>query len=297
MDYHPLRTAEYHFVDPNEEEEQDNNQEAEDVQDFSGYSGNEEDWSVDEINVSKRCKLVKANTINLGNAAEPLSDIRLLCLNDMYLFKHELNQSTSRYFGVTAHRKVVASFHYDQYCEEAATQAWKKWCSDVMTRPPVNYIASLPTCARYALEATASRNSIDIHTAQVLNSLLPSFFFCPPYATIQDTFVQSYLASALRAVFTTNEHLNIEWANAALSEDARMYKPDFSVATHVTNKKHKLIITEVKPPKSHSSVESDMVKLGRQMKQCFNKMVIAGVPSPGVCAFKFDRAASEQTML
>ena len=54
-----------------------------------------------------------------------------------------------------------------------------------------------------------------------------------------------------------------------------------------------LVVTEIKPPKSHSSVESDPVKLCRQMKQGFNDMVLAGVPSPVVCGIKFDGSFME----
>lgn len=127
----------------------------------------------------------------------------------MYLFEHELNKSTSRYFGITSRRKIVASIQYEQYCAEVVSQAWK-WCSDVMTKPPVDYIASLTTCAQFTLEATAFRNLVDVPTAQVLNILLPFFLFGPPDATIEDAFVPSYLDPALCAVLTTNKHLKIQ---------------------------------------------------------------------------------------
>ncbi|CAO3656714.1 unnamed protein product [Mucor fragilis] len=172
-------------------------------------------------------------------------------------------------------------------CADPAENAWE-WCGQVISKLPTDYIASLSCCARFIIEAIASGNLVDIHTAQMLNDLLPSFLARPPNSDVEDTFVHSYLSPALRAVFHTDKHFQIEWANAALSDDIAKYKPEFKVATQVLNKKLTLVVTEIKPPKHHSSVESDCVKLCRQMKQCFNDLVLAGVPSPIVCGLKFD---------
>lgn len=61
------------------------------------------------------------------------------------------------------------------------------------------------------------------------------------------------------------------------------------MAAHFTNK--------IKPPKSHSSIESNLVKLCRQMKKYFNDMVLAGAPSPVVCGIKFDGSFMETFVL
>ena len=201
---------------------------------------------VDGINMPRKCKLIKENTSKLDNAPQSLSDLRLLCLNDIYLSQQELDQSTSRFFGASAHRKIMASFDYQQYCAKSAENAWK-WCGQVISQPPADYIASLSCCARFVIGATASGNLVDIHTAQVLNDLLPSFLARPSNSDVEDTFVQSYLSPALRAVFHTDEHLQIEWANAALSDEVVKYKPDFKVSTQVLNKKLTLVVTEIKP--------------------------------------------------
>ncbi|OAD01816.1 hypothetical protein MUCCIDRAFT_111155 [Mucor lusitanicus CBS 277.49] len=274
VDYHPLRTAEYHFVDPNADDEEVDTDET-------------DEWIVDDVNVSQKCRDIKANTVNLTNAPESLSDLRLLCLNDMYLFEQELDRSISRYFGSSSHRRIITSIHYKQYSASSPSNAWK-WCNQVKDNAPFDYIESLAVCAGFTIEATTSKNLVDIHTAQVLNDLLPSFLFRPPNAAIEDTFVQAYLSPALRSVFVTHERLQYEWANAALSSDEVKYKPDFKVFTQILNKKLMLVVTEIKPPTSHSSVESDTVKLGRQMKYCFNQLVLSGVPSPVVCGLKFD---------
>ncbi|KAI8997159.1 hypothetical protein BDB01DRAFT_713722 [Pilobolus umbonatus] len=61
------------------------------------------------------------------------------------------------------------------------------------------------------------------------------------------------------------------------------YKPDFLVYNTSGYKKSVIIVAEFKPTEKNSYVESDLVKLAKQMKETLNEMIMNGVSKPEVC--------------
>lgn len=71
-------------------------------------------------------------------------------------------------------------------------------------------------------------------------------------------------------------------ANAPLNEGS-VYKPDFQVFSRVINFKCIVIVAEFKHKSHNSSVESDLVKLGKEMKLVYNDLIKKRIPEPTVC--------------
>ncbi|KAG1056192.1 hypothetical protein G6F43_001898 [Rhizopus delemar] len=76
----------------------------------------------------------------------------------------------------------------------------------------------------------------------------------------------------------------MKWANGLLSRnDNGAFKPDFSVYNISGSIKCVVLIAEFKPTEKNSNVESDLVKLAKQMKEILNKLIINGAMKPKVC--------------
>lgn len=76
-------------------------------------------------------------------------------------------------------------------------------------------------------------------------------------------------------------------SNAVLpSSGTKVYKPDFAVFSHIINKKCLLLVSEFKPTKQNSAIESDLVKLGHQMRSTYNALVRNRVDQPFVCGVR-----------
>ncbi|KAL9550209.1 hypothetical protein MBANPS3_004838 [Mucor bainieri] len=101
-------------------------------------------------------------------------------------------------------------------------------------------------------------------------------------------FKDNTLRDMLKAVFSTDSLFEHEWANGVVSPEGRLYKPDFKVFGSFVNEKCVVVVSEFKPAKSHSQIESDRVKVDRQMRLTYNHLVLHGVPNPRVCGILCD---------
>lgn len=68
-----------------------------------------------------------------------------------------------------------------------------------------------------------------------------------------------------------------------ISSSVLAYKPDFSAFSRIINKKCVFLVYEFKPTKHNSEVESDLVKLGCQMRFSYKALVSHRVDNPIVC--------------
>jgi hypothetical protein len=156
-----------------------------------------------------------------------ISNVRLLALNNLYLFDQAYTTSTSRYFSVAAHNAIRSLISFESYHARKG-QLCHDWCLRIERSPPADWLSSMTLCAKFLSEAYASKNILDIHTAQVLTSILPVFLNAPPKISLEDSYVHNYLSSLLSSVFSSDLLLNMKWANGQLKTD-KAYKPDFLV--------------------------------------------------------------------
>ncbi|KAI7906758.1 uncharacterized protein BX663DRAFT_428090, partial [Cokeromyces recurvatus] len=61
------------------------------------------------------------------------------------------------------------------------------------------------------------------------------------------------------------------------------FKPDFVVYSISINVKCISVLGEFKKSTNYSAIESDKVKLGKQMRAIYNELVLYRVPNPVVC--------------
>lgn len=140
-------------------------------------------------------------------------------------------------------------------------------------------------CAELLTTACATKNLLDIHTTQVLTQILPILIHGPPEDANEDSFVHCYLSPLLSSVFGSEPCFKMKWANGQLTKISGngAFKPDFLVYNITGSTKCVILIAEFKPTEQSSSVESDLVKLAKQMKDTMNKLIMNGVARPKVC--------------
>lgn len=138
---------------------------------------------------------------------------------------------------------------------------------------PADWFSSLSLCTQLLQKACESKNLLDLHTAQALTQILPVLINGPPDDSNEDSYVHYYLSL-----------LKMKWANGQLSRNNKVaFKPDFSVYSISGSAKCVVLIAELKPTEKNSYVESDLVKLAKQMKVILNTLIINGVTKPKVC--------------
>ncbi|KAI8983576.1 hypothetical protein BDB01DRAFT_698700, partial [Pilobolus umbonatus] len=240
---------------------------------------------VDNHCISDLCISIKNATTQMSNSVNPaqLSDMRLLALNDIYLFNKNYASSISKYFSLAVHNALKSSLLFKKYYSERGVQCYD-WCMSIEESSPSDWISSLTLCAKMLGIASESQNVLDMHTAHVLTSVLPVFIHGPPDYSVEDSYVHNYLSPLLSSVFSSEPLLNMKWANGRLKNDnSKVYKPDFLVYNLSGNIKSVILIAEFKQFDQNSYVESDLIKLGKQMKFTLNKLVSNGVIQPKVC--------------
>lgn len=111
QDYRPQRVRECYFQDQERGEQND------------GGPAHDPDtkWALDDdFSISNKCKLLKINTIKMNKDPASLSDIRILALNDIYIFHTDVEMSVTKYFGSVKHAKIMSNFDFGTYRPQCA---------------------------------------------------------------------------------------------------------------------------------------------------------------------------------
>jgi hypothetical protein len=240
---------------------------------------------LDGVCISDLCLNFKKASLKLAERTDPaqLSDIRLLALNDIYIFDRNSTFSVSKYFPTKVHTLLTPTLSFDAYFLTEGLNCYS-WCMNIEVSRPADWLSSLSLCAQLLQKACESKNLLDLHTAQVLTQILPVLINGPPDDSNEDSYVHYYLSPLLSSIFASDPLLKMKWANGQLSRNNNVaFKPDFSVYNISGSAKCVVLIAEFKPTEKNSNVESDLVKLAKQMKETLNKLIINGVMKPKVC--------------
>lgn len=113
LDHHPRRTSDYSLSF------QGNSTQSED-------SANDIKWVLNDNCISDLCFNLKSTTIQMIKTVNPaqLSDIRLLVLNDIYLFDKNYASSISKYFTLAVHNALRSSLLFETYYPERGIQCY-----------------------------------------------------------------------------------------------------------------------------------------------------------------------------
>ncbi|EPB89557.1 hypothetical protein HMPREF1544_03641 [Mucor circinelloides 1006PhL] len=96
--------------------------------------------------------------------------MRLLALNDICLFKDNIDASLTRYSGLDIHTSILPVWDLKPFLLEPSIKA-ALWCSQLGIDPPNDLMPCVSRCPGFKTEATMSKNVADIPTAHILLSL------------------------------------------------------------------------------------------------------------------------------
>lgn len=82
--------------------------------------------------------------------------------------------------------------------------------------------------------------------------------------------------------YSTVANISLQ-ANKSLTDTKGTLKPDFIVYVKTINTHCEILAAEFKPPNAVCQLESDKVKLGKEMRLMYNRLVIFGVSNQVVC--------------
>ncbi|KAG2214307.1 hypothetical protein INT47_000863 [Mucor saturninus] len=274
IEHHPYRTCQYSITYAGYEESSNN-----------ARTDASSKWDINNLCISDLCYSLKQTTARVVENVDPaqISDIRILVLNDIYLFDKDSSFSVSKYFHSHVHNAIKPTLFFGSNTINKGLDCYN-WCTQLETCPPVDWLPSLTLCAEFLTSACKSGNVLDVHTAQVLTQILPMLINGPMDDTVEDSYVHHYLSPLLCSVFSSDSRLRLNWANGQLkSETTNSFKPDFTVYNLSGSAKCVILIAEFKHKDQNSYVESDLVKLGKQMKLTLNLLIKDGVKKPKVC--------------
>ncbi|KAG2216543.1 hypothetical protein INT45_006327, partial [Circinella minor] len=240
-------------------------------------------WSQDaKFNISRACRQFKysSSLVSIDNPSA-LSDIRFLSLNNIYLFSEEWEKSIAKYFGWDRHTSITDSLGIDVNKPEVTAQSLL-YATKVSMSLNKNWLSVIKSISQFISEATTSEVQLDIHTSIALLKLAPKFIHGgPPDPSVEDTFVHEYIAPLLESVFESEPLFKINWANGTLIA-AKQYKPDYVVFVKGANgnSKYEVVSGEFKAPDLNAQLESDDVKLAKQMRMMYNSLVERHVMDP-----------------
>lgn len=278
IDHHPYRTCDYSLTPVHVDEEGVNTNELNNI-------SNDSKWILENVCISDLCFNVKNATMKLLERADPaqLSDIRLLALNDIYKLDKNFASSVSKYFTTKIHTSLKPALSFESYLPADGLGCYG-WCRKIETSPPADWISAIKLSSDLLSNACVSMNMLDIHTAHVLTQILPVLVNGPPDDSNEDSYVHYYLSPLLTSVFGSDPLLKMKWANGQLiRSNQNEFKPDFLVYNLSGSVKCIILIAEFKPTEQNSYVESDLIKLAKQMKIILNGLIVKGVSKPKVC--------------
>ncbi|KAG1463237.1 hypothetical protein G6F46_003734 [Rhizopus delemar] len=139
------------------------------------------------------------------------------------------------------------------------------WIIGNFNNPPDDLKSALKLCTDFLIQATEQDDGVDLHMVHILTQLLPVFVAGSHDSLIEDSYVHRYLAPIFQSIYSMDKKFTVRWANGTLNGDLTS-KPGFQVFSRIINIRCIVIVAAFKHKPRNSAVESDFIKLGKQMK-------------------------------
>ncbi|KAG2219614.1 hypothetical protein INT45_011339 [Circinella minor] len=144
----------------------------------------------------------------------------------------------------------------------------------------------------FLVEARQNQDKTETIAANILHRLALIFSNGALNVRLEDALVHNIVSVIFESIFQSDQLLEYQWANGKLGgkrksgDDDNNYKPDFVVFVSHRNDRYDIAVSEVKPPSNSNSnnvVESNLVKMGKEMKWVINNLIKRGIENPVVC--------------
>ncbi|KAI7847469.1 hypothetical protein BDC45DRAFT_562282 [Circinella umbellata] len=314
-DYHLLRNLDYSFELMDDNDDGSSEQEQLDTANVSGNASidntfemnqyHQDSWKVKEVDVLFQLKKIREKSLKLK--PKTLSDLRLLSISDIYLFSLDKSESVIEYIDFYSTDDLDSSDE-EEYIRKKINEdldiqgalveinaniiAWSHALSKINVAT-TNWFDIQETTLPFLNDARANNNKIEMIAANTLHRLALNFCYGAPDVKLEDSFVHNIVSVVFESVFHSDLLLSHQWANGCLAGTKRkvasslgtLFKPDFVVFMQHRQDRYGLAVSEIKSPcnaNSNNVIESDRVKMGREMKWMLNDLLKKGVHDPVV---------------
>ncbi|KAI9005453.1 hypothetical protein CLU79DRAFT_781547 [Phycomyces nitens] len=277
-DYHPL--VEEDLYDISQDQPQD--------------EVNTNIWEYDSKDSDEVCvindELRNFRRVSLKLEPKSLSDLRLLSLNDVYLFTEEIETSITSYLPEHLHQNIMRDISNDPVV--SIGDRCILWCTKTSTLRLTNWLEVQKTTIPFLHTAmlTMDEHPQDLILANILHRAAMILANGKPDSEIEDSFVHNFISNLFENVFQTESILDTAWANGQLGgkrrneeDEQSPFKPDYAVFVKQRSLRLDLLCAEAKSPVNTAVFpKSDLVKIAQEMKWMLNKLVREGVEAPVV---------------
>lgn len=161
--------------------------------------------------ISDLCFGLKNTALKLTKHIDPVQHfgIRLLDLNDTYIFDRHIKSFVSKYFSTKDHTSLKPTLSFDAYLLPRELNCYD-WCMDIDVSPPIGWISLLSLCAQLLAKVCEPKNLLDIHTAQILVQIFPALVNGPTDDSNKDSYIHYYLSPLLSSIFASESLLKMK---------------------------------------------------------------------------------------
>lgn len=256
-----------------------------------------EHWIVDGIDITKMLKKFRKRTIYLAQQ-ENIRDIRVLSLSHIFFMSPNQAESCLHRFNKQYHRAISKTMNCKEGWRSLPMQV-RHWCASMDEM--IASSSTLPTkklremTRQFGDEAGDNDDTDDEEENQdtskgdlssmalLLAGMVETFDTWSDDWLLESTFIHQHLSPFMKHVFKQTHLMNTRHGEAHVNN-----KPDSLLADYFVYHKAStgdifdIITVEVKAPtrSSEAQLESDFVKLGKEMKDMVDALLDYGVQDP-----------------
>lgn len=237
----------------------------------------------------------RERSFRLADADWNISDNRVLSLSNIFVVTPEQARSCTHRFPPVYHDKITKAYEFKEGWERLPVKA-RTWCSTFDEEIAAN--SSFPKKALRKLARNFGReadsddddNSDDdnplVTIAALLNHLIGKFASWLTDCVLENTFQHQHVTPFLEHAFNSASKITLREGESHLINDPTSLMADcIGSYKAITGDVFDILSVEVKPPtkSSQAQLQSDFVKLGKELKSIIDRLIGRGVENPTAC--------------
>ncbi|CAO3637363.1 unnamed protein product [Cunninghamella blakesleeana] len=268
-----------------------------------------EDWIINDINVSDLLMKYRIKSILGANLKKNINDNRILSLSFIFVLRYNHHTSSTRRLDVSIHQLLLDTMNIKKNWTSLPLIA-RTWCSQIDLA-----IASLPCLRRskelrklirqFSDEADTldddchEKNKDLIIVTKVLNDFTNKFTSWVNDCFLESSFIHQHIQPFFDHILGNDVNFigclgesHVKEKSTIMADYILKYVPPYGECFD-------LFVAEIKPVNKncHSQLQSDFVKLGKQMKSMLDHLIKTGVNDPIVTGLLVDGYSCSTFML
>ncbi|KAI9270467.1 hypothetical protein BDA99DRAFT_416573, partial [Phascolomyces articulosus] len=237
-----------------------------------------EEWILDGLNITMALQKFRNRSFSMAKRDENLSDNRVLSLSNIFVITSDQARSSFHRFSPVYHDKIIGNYPLKTKWERLPLKA-RVWCDDTDDE-------NEDKDDDEENDDGSSEDSLLLVVATILGSLVEIFASWTANCTLESSFQKQHLTVFLDHVFNSNQGIKVREGETHLIDNPSSLMADYIGSyTSTTDETFDLLAVEVKPPQKSSNhqLQSDYVKVGKEMKEMVDRLVKKGISNPITC--------------